>query len=274
MLRAALIATLLCSALPGVFAQTGQQDYTSQLLKLITLTDNKQYREAIDAYTLLDGQPGTPAWLKAASNYRIAELRAALQETDRAIAALSGAVRLGFDDCITARASDHLRTILQDPKAAQTLAGMKIAEADYRELVWLQAEVLHARHDGRMMIIENTNRLDHEATAIPQAQPPARPTASAGVLYWRQVLLLAQKIQREWVMKADIQRMRHATTMAAISGVSSSAMLESARRARAAAELRRLEIRRRAFVLSPPVSDRPRTCSEWSLAPPSTPESR
>jgi hypothetical protein len=148
---------------------------------------------------------------------------------------------------------------------------MKIAEGDFRELVWLQAEVLHAQHDGRMMIIENTNRLDHEATAVPQAQLPARPTTSAGVLYWRQQLLLRQRIQREFVVRADVERIRHATRMGAITGVSSSAVLESARRARAAAESRRLEIRRRAFVPATPLSDLPRSCSEWSLAPPPAP---
>ncbi len=271
MSRAAFIAMLLFSVLPGVFAQTEQQDYTGQLLKLTTLTDNKQYREAIDGYRLLEAQPGTPGWLKAACEYEISELHAALQETDSAITALSGAVRLGFDDCIAPRASEPLRTILQDPKAAQTLTGMTIAEADFRELVWLKAEVQYTRHDGRMMILENTNRLDHDATAIPQAQLPTRPTTSASVLYWRQQLLVRQRMQREFVMRADVERIRHATRMGIIAGVSSSAVLQSAVRARAAAESRRLEIRKRAFVPATPLSDRPRSCSEWNLAPPPAP---
>ncbi len=268
MSRVTFIAILLFSAVAGVFAQTEQQDYTSQLLKLTTSTDKRQYREAIEGYKLLEAQPGTPGWLKAACEFEMAELHAALQETDHAITALGGAVRLGFDDCITPRASERLQMTLQDPKAAQLLAAMKIAEADFRELVWLKAEVQHARHDGRMMIIENTNRLDHEATAVPQAQLPTRPTNSAGVLYWRQQLVLCQRIQREFVMRADVQRIRHATRMAMITGVSSSAMFESARRARVAAESRRLEIRRRAFVPVTPLSDQPRSCSEWNISPP------
>jgi hypothetical protein len=198
-------------------------------------------------------------------------LHAALQETNSAITALSGAVRLGFDDCMTPRASERLKAILQDPKAAEALAGMKIGEADFRELVWLKAEVQNARHDARMMIIENTNRLDHEATAVPQAQLPTRPTTSAGVLYWRQQLVLRQRIQREFVMKADVAHIGHATRMAMITRVSSSAVIESARRARAAAESRRLEIRRRALVLATPLSDRTRSCSEWSSATPPVP---
>ncbi len=97
MSRTAFVVILLFTALAGVFAQTEQQDYTSQMLKLTTLTDNKPYREAIEGYRLLEAQPGTPGWLKAACEYEVAELYAALQET------------------------------------AQTLAGLKIAEADYRE---------------------------------------------------------------------------------------------------------------------------------------------
>ncbi len=254
-----------------LWAQTERQDYTSQLSKLIALIDNKQYREAIDGFRTLQAQPGTPAWLKAACEYEIAGLHATLQDTEKAITALSGAVQLGFDDCLTPRASERLRTILQNPKATQTLAEMKIAEGDFRELVWLQAEVQHARHDTRMMTIENINRVDHGATEIPQAQLPTRPTSSPGVLYWRQLLLLVQRMQREFVMKADVQRMRHAATMAAITGVSSSAVLESARKASAAAASRRLEIRRRAFVPAVSLSDRPKPCSEWNLAPPPPP---
>jgi hypothetical protein len=107
MFRAALIVMLLFSVLVGVFAQADQQDHTNQLLKLTTLTDNKQYREAIDGYRTLEAEPGTPAWLKAACEYEIAELHAALQETNRAITALSGAVRLGFDDnCLQRRPVD------------------------------------------------------------------------------------------------------------------------------------------------------------------------
>ncbi len=271
MFRALCVAISLPSIVSVVFAQAEGQDYTGQLMKLAAFTENKQYREAIDGYRTLQAQPGTPGWLKAASEYEIAELYVALEDRDSAITALSGAVRLGFDDCITPRASDRLKTILQSPKVTQAFAGMKITDADYHELVWLQAEAQHARHDGRMMIIENTNRLDHQRTEIPQAQLPIRATSSPGVLYWRQQLLLRQRVQREFVMKADIARMRHATTMAAISGVSSATVLESARRASVVAASRKLEVSRRAFVPIPTVSDRPRSCSEWTVAPPSPP---
>jgi hypothetical protein len=154
---------------------------------------------------------------------------------------------------------------LKNPKATQALAGMKITGADFRELVWLKSEVEHAEHDARMMITENINRVDQQATEIPQAQLPTRPTTSAGVLYWRQQLVLIQRAQREFVKKSDEERMVHAATMGVISGgASQSAVLESARKARAAAESRKAEIRKRAFVPATTSSDQPKPCSEWA----------
>ena len=265
MLRTVLISIFIVSFLAGAAPQTGQQDYTDQLMRLVQLTENKQYREAIIGFRSLEAQPGTPGWLRAASEYEIAELYGTLNEPDNAIVALSRAVQLGFDDCLTPRGNERLATILKSPEATQALAGMKITQADFRELVWLKSEVQHAHHDARMMIIENTNRLDHGITDIPQAQLPTRPTTSVGVLYWRQLLLLVQKMQRDYVMKADLQRMKHLTTMAVIGGrASSSAVLESGRRAQAAAESRRAAILQRAFVAVTTPSDRPRPCSELS----------
>src|SRR5690242_15995506 len=105
---------------------------------------------------------------------------------------------------------------------------MKIRESDFRELVWLKSEVQNVHHDARMMIIENTNRLDTQITEIPLAQVPTRPTNSTAVLYSRLVLLAVQKIQRDFVGRADLQRMNYVTTMAIITGgTSASAALES-----------------------------------------------
>ena len=264
MFRTALISTVLFLFVAGGRAHSQPQDYSDELIKLIELTDNKQYREALNGYKRLQARPGTPGWLKAASEYEIAELHGALQETDNAIAALDRAVQLGFDDCITPRASDRLRTIVKNPKATQTLAGMKMTEADFRELVWLKSEVEHAEHDARMMITDNINRVDQHATEIPQAELPTRATTSAGVLYWRQQLLVMQRAQREFVKKSDEQRVVHAATMGVIaSGASQSAVLESARKARAAAESRKAAIRKRTFVPVTPSSDVLKPCSEW-----------
>ena len=228
MFRISVISILLFSLLAGARLAGAQQDYIDQLIKLTELSDNQQYREAINGYKKLESQPGAPGWLKAGSEYEIAELYAELNETDSAIAALNNAVQLGFDDCLTPRTSKRLATTLKNPKATQVLAGMKITESDFRELVWLKSEVEHAEHDARMMITDNINRVDQQSTEIPQAQVPTRPTHSAGVLYWRQQLLLIQRAQREFVKKSDEERMVHAATMGVIAGSSQSAVLESA----------------------------------------------
>jgi tetratricopeptide (TPR) repeat protein len=264
MLRAALIPIIFLAFRAGAPAQTGRQDYTDELLELTRLTDNRQYREALNGYRRLQAQPETPAWLRAASEYEVAELYGALGEADNAIAALGRAIQLGFDDCVTPRTSERLRTALKSQKATQTLAGMKIAEADFRELVWLKSEVEHAEHDARMMITENINRVDQQATEIVQAELPTRPTTSAGVMYWRQQLRLMQRAQRDFVKKSDEERMVNAAATRVIAGgVSPPAVLESARKARAAAESRKAEIRKRAFVPVTPSSDTPKSCSEW-----------
>lgn len=262
MFRISLISIFLFSLLAGGLVVSAQQDYIDQLIELSQLADNQQYREAINGYKRLESQPGAPEWLKAGSEYEIAELYAALNETDNSIAALNNSVQLGFDDCLTPRTSKRLATILKNPKTTQVLAGMKIAEGDFRELVWLKSEVEHAEHDARMMITDNINRVDQQSTEIPQAQLPTRPTHSAGVLYWRQQLLLIQRAQREFVKKSDEERMVHAATMGVVNGSSPSAVLESARLARATAESRKAEIRKRAFVPVTTSSDQLKPCSE------------
>jgi hypothetical protein len=264
MLRISLISILLFSLLPVGPLESVQQDYIDRLIKLTELSDNQKYREAISGYKRLESEPGTPEWLKAGSEYEIAELYAQLDDTNNVIAALNNAVQLGFDDCLTPRTSKSLARILNNPKMTQVLAGMKITESDFRELVWLKSEVEHAEHDARMMITDNINRVDQQPTEIPQAQLPTRPTRSAGVLYWREQLLLIQRAQRQFVKKSDEERMVHAATMGVVSGASGSAVLESARQARATAESRKAEIRKRAFVPVTPASDRPNTCSEWA----------
>ena len=265
MLHISLMSIFLALFLIGSPALGAQQDYIDQLTKLSELSSNQQYRQAINGYKRLEAQPGVPEWLKAGCEYEIAELYAALNETDNAIAALNRAVQLGYDDCLSPLASEHLSTILKNPKATQTVAGMKITESDFRELVWLKSEVEHAEHDARMMITDNINRVDQQETEIPQAQLPTRPTTSAGVLYWRQQLLLIQRAQKEFVKKSDEERMAHAATMGVIAGQSSSAVLESARRAQATAQSQKTEIRKRAFVSATTSSDQPRPCSDWTV---------
>jgi hypothetical protein len=264
MFRTSLVSIFLVLLLTGALVHGAQQDYVDQLLKLSELSSNQQYREAISGYKRLESQAGAPQWLKAGSEYEIAELYGTLNESDNAIAALSRAVQLGFDDCLSVRASEHLATILKNPKAAQALGAMKITEADFRELVWLKSEVEHAEHDARLMITENINRVDQQSTDIPQAELPTRPTTSAGVLYWRQQLLVIQRAQIEFVKQSDQERMVHAATMGVVAGASSSAALESARNAQATAANRKAEIRKRAFVALTTSSNQAKPCSEWA----------
>ena len=261
MFRISLISIFLFLVVAGTCLAAVQQDYVAQLMQLTELTDSQQYREAINGYKRLEA--GAPEWLKAGSEYEIAELYAQLNETDNAIGALNNAVQLGYDDCLTPRTSKRLARILKNPKTTQALAAMNITEADFRELVWLKSEVEHAEHDARMMITDNVNRVDQQSTEIPQAQLPTRPTHSAGVLYWRQQLLLIQRAQREYVKKSDEERMVHAATMGVINGASNSAVLESARQARVTAEGRKADIRKRAFVPMTTSSGPPKPCSEW-----------
>jgi tetratricopeptide (TPR) repeat protein len=249
--------------LSTTMALAAAQDYTGQLTELSQLASNKQYREAIAGYQKLQAQAATPAWLKASSEYEIAELHAAMGENEAAVAALARAVQLGDDDCLTPRRSEKMSPVLKHPKAAQALAAMKISEADLRELAWLQGEVENAEHDARLMIADNIGRVDQHATDIPQAALPTRATTSTGVLYWRQQLRLMQKAQRDFVKQSDEERMVHAATMDVVAGGGDdSAVVESARHADAAAQARRAAIRQRAFVLPAGAATAPGSCNE------------
>ena len=60
MSRFSVISIFLFSLLVGVRLASAQQDYIDQLIKLTELSDNQQYREAINGYKKLESQPGTP----------------------------------------------------------------------------------------------------------------------------------------------------------------------------------------------------------------------
>jgi hypothetical protein len=260
MVRTALISVVLVSAVAGAVRAAPQPDYVGPLTKLSQLASDGEFRKAIAGYKELQAQAGTPAWLRAAADFEIADLYGALKDSGNAIGALEHGVRAGYDDCLGPRSSEHLATVVKDPRAAKALAGMRISEADLRELAWLKQEVEHAEHDARLMITDNINRVDQQSTEIPQAQLPTRATGSPAVMYWRQQLLLIQRAQREFVKSSDEERMVHAATMGVVSGSSTAAALESARQAHATAESRRAAIRKRAFVPSPGASTVPRAC--------------
>ena len=60
MFRISLISILLFLLFAGARVQGVQQDYVDQLIKLTELSDNQQYREAINGYKRLQAQPGAP----------------------------------------------------------------------------------------------------------------------------------------------------------------------------------------------------------------------
>lgn len=238
------------------------QDFTDELTRLIELTDSERFAEAIEGYRRLASQPASPQWLKAASQYVMAELYGRLGNRAAAAAALARALELGFDDCQTVLKSEHLSAVVKAPDLRQRIRNIATAEADHLETVWLKSEVDHAEHDAKMMISENINRVDQQETVVPQAAVPTRPTESAGVLYWRQQLRLMQAAQRRYVLESDRERMAHAATMQGIAGGGdSAAMLESARQAHVQADARRLDIQRRAFKAPPQPGAPVKPCS-------------
>ena len=238
------------------------QDFTAELTKLIELADSQRLAEAIDGYRRLANQPAAPRWLKAGSQYEIAELYARLSDRRAAAAALQQAFDLGFDDCQSALKSDHLAPVVSQASVRERLRRVSVSEQDALEIVWLKAEVGHAEHDAKMMITENVNRVDQQETMVPQASMPTRPTESAGVQYWRQQLRIMQAAQRTYVLASDRERMVHAATMQSTSGgANSAAIAESGRQARARAESRRLEIQRRALNVLAGSSAQVRPCA-------------
>jgi hypothetical protein len=241
------------------------QNYTAELTRLSELTSAKEFRQAIDGYKKLAADASSPAWLKAASHYEIAELYARSGERQSALGAMREAVRLGFDDCQSPLKSEHLGPVIGASDLNSLLRNIALPEADYREIVWLQAEVNNAEHDAKMMITENISRVDQQATVVPQSAIPTRETRSAGVLYWREQLRVMQAAQRNYVQQSDQERMVHAATMQVIGGSgNTSAMLQSATQAAARADARKRDTQRRAFT---PLASGTNTIKPCSQAP-------
>jgi len=252
------LAFLLLLLLPAV----GSQDFTDELIKLIELTDSKRFADAIEGYRQLLNRPASPRWLKAGSQYEIAELHARLGDRRAAAAALREALEAGFDDCQSALKSENLAAVVNAPDVRERLRTVSLSEQDALEIAWLKTEVEHAEHDAKTMIIENVNRVDQQETVVPQAAVPTRPTESAGVHYWRQQLRIMQAAQRTYVLASDRERMVHAATLRSTAGgANSAAIAESGRQARARADSRKLEIQRRAFNPLPTSGVRVRPCS-------------
>jgi tetratricopeptide (TPR) repeat protein len=253
-----ILALVVLVVLPTAAAQ----DFTDELTTLIELSDNKRFAEAIEGYRRLLNRSTSPRWLKAGSQYEIAELYAKLSDRRAAEAALRDALDLGFDDCQSALKSETLAPVVNAPDVRERLRTVRMSEQDALEIAWLKAEVEHAEHDAKSTITENVNRVDQQETVVPQASIPTRPTESVGVHYWREQLRIMQAAQRTYVLASDRERMVHAVTMQSTAGgANSAAIAESGRQARARAESRRLQIQRRAFKVLPNSTAQVRPCS-------------
>jgi len=237
-------------------------DYSKQLLEIMQMVDEKKYPEAIAGYE---------EFLKEASKslhggvqFEIATLHAALGKKEQALSKMEQAIQAGFDDCLAALKYEEWKPFREDPRFMNLFSKAQISEADLKELYWLKAEIEHVNHDTKMMITENTNRMDTHFTVVPQSEIPVRPTTSSGVLFSREILKMMHEVQRSFVMQSDTARMEHVTTMAVISGGTSSEQIqEFSRLANQAAEERKRAIQLRKFSLPASVGTAKRSCSDW-----------
>lgn len=251
---------LVCLLSLGIFLEAA--DFSDQLFEIMQLVDEKKYPEAISGYEKF--LQTAPQSLQGAVRFEIASLKAGQGEKDLALSEMEKAVQAGFDDCLAALQYDEWKSLRGDARFNGLLQKAQISEADLKELYWLKAEIEHVNHDTKMMITENTNRMDTNFTVIPQSEIPVRPTNSSGVLFNREILKMMHEVQRNFVMQSDTARIEHVGSMAIISGGTSSAqVLESSRLASQAAEERKRAIQSRRFSLPASVGTTRRSCSDW-----------
>jgi hypothetical protein len=236
-------------------------DLSKELFPILQLVDEKKYDEAIAGYENL--LKSVPANLAGPIRFEIASLYAAKEDQNRPFALFTQAVENGFDDCIAPGQYEEWKPLRNDPRMNALFSKMQISEADLKELFWLRSEIEHVIHDTKMMITENTNRMDTGITAIPQSEIPIRKTTSPAVLFNREMLKTIHEVQRYYVAESDKARMEHVGTMGVISGgTSSQEMLESARLADQAADERKRAIQQRRFSLPPNAGTTSQVCSE------------
>jgi hypothetical protein len=236
-------------------------DLVQQLRVVGELVEARKFAEAIAEYEKL--LRDAPASLHGPVQFEIAALHAVLGHNDRALVLIDQAVQSGFDDCAAVQ-REELKPLRSDPGFTEAFTRIRIAEADVKELDWLKMELLSVRHETRMMIAENINRVDTGITAVPQSAVPVRETASPGVLFNRELLKMMHQVQMQYVFQADRLRMSHVTKMTIISaGPSAQQVALSSTYAQRNAEERRRAVEARRFALPPGVGTAPRPCSAW-----------
>lgn len=242
--------------------QSPAGDLSPQLLTAMQLVEGKKYKEAIEAYENMLRH--APKSLQGPVQFEIAALHAALGNPDRSLAMMEQAIQSGFDDCLAIQLYEQLKALRSNPRFNELYSGVRISEADLKELFWLRAEILNVSHETKMMITANVNRADSGITVIPQSIIPTRETSSPAVFFNRELLRMMHQLQRLYVFESDKARMRHVTNMTIISGGASYAQVaRSSLLAEMAAEERKRSIEMRKFSLPPGVGTAPRSCSEY-----------
>ncbi len=253
-----VVGFLLMLGIPvGILAQA---DSSPQLYLLMSLVQEKKYPEALAGYETFLKQ--APKALQGAVQFEIAAVHAAMGNKDRALATLELAIQSGFDDCPAMQEREELNSIRSDPRFRELQSRLRVSEADLKEIFWLKAEVGNVRHDSKMMISENVNRVDTAFTVVAQPAIPIRATTSPAALYNRELLKATLNSQRSFIFQADKLRIQHVTNMRIISGgASAEAVARSLQLAGSTAEGRKRAIDARKFSLPPGAATTPRPCA-------------
>ncbi|MBI2841272.1 MAG: hypothetical protein HYX75_23380 [Acidobacteria bacterium] len=269
--RTVCISVLLSAALLAAEGGT----YRNEIVRLAQLLGDKDYNSAITGLTALIQHPATPRWLRSSSYFDLGFAHFSSNQIDLGMEAFDKAVQIGFDDFIVVHEQNVFTPHFKTARFQAIYGRMHIAAADAAELFWLKAEIKSMIQDMSMMITENIGRVDDEYTDVPQSVIPTRQTSSVAVLTQREVLAIAQTLQKTMVMQSDISRKGHLMQMGIIRNMPSGREVgsinadaaerlrrvqESIRRAHERAQQRRDAITRRAFVLPAGTSTTPVPC--------------
>lgn len=189
-------------------------------LKLAPMTFKKEImRTVIQAFKLWNNQKLLPTSLQIGGYIELAQTQ--LQQSSPALAwkALKASIQLGYDDFLTLLTSPLWQRWHKNPTFQTLYSSIKIRQGDRHELMWLWSELHTTHHETNMMMIENMNRADSAATAVPQSKIPIRLTQSYGVRLHRNKLSQAQLDQKMKVLLSDIRRRSHNTTMMMINNM-------------------------------------------------------
>jgi tetratricopeptide (TPR) repeat protein len=234
---------------------------TEDLFHILQLVDEKNYPDAIASYEQY--MRAAPPWFQGPIQFEIATLHAAQGQNKQALSTMEDAIQSGFDDCLAIQQYPEWNSLKDNFQFATLHSEMRISEADFKELAWLKAEIENVKHDAKMMMTEDINRVDTNFTQIPKSEIPTRQTTSPAVLFTRELLKAMHEAQRYYVNAADKERIEHVVTMGVISGTSNDEMLNSTRLAEQAAARRRLAIEQRKFSIAPSAGTEPRSCIEF-----------